>query len=93
MVIGVISWDLQLAGSSSLKDKRSVLKSLKARLHNEYNVSVAETAHHDLWQRAEVTACLVATDRRHAESVIAALDRFVEEVDGCRVVDTVTSYL
>jgi uncharacterized protein YlxP (DUF503 family) len=93
VVIGVISWDLHLAGSASLKDKRSVLKSLKARLHNEYNVSVAETGHHDLWQRAELTACLVATDRRHAESVISALDRFVEETDGCRVTDCVTSYL
>ncbi|HJU89419.1 MAG TPA: DUF503 domain-containing protein [Gemmatimonadaceae bacterium] len=93
MVIGVISWELHLAGSASLKDKRSVLKSLKARLHNEFNVSVAETARHDNWQHAELTACLVATDKRHAESVISSLDRFVEEADGCRVIDTVTSYL
>jgi uncharacterized protein YlxP (DUF503 family) len=93
MVIGVISWELHLAGAASLKEKRSVVKSLKARLHNEFNVSVAETGHHDHWQHAELTACLVATDRRHAESVISSVDRFVAEADGCRVIDTVTSYL
>jgi uncharacterized protein YlxP (DUF503 family) len=93
VVIGVISWELHVAGASSLKEKRSVLKSLKARLHNEFNVSVAETGHQDSWQHAELTACLVATDRPHAESVIGSLDRFVEEADGCRVMDTVTSYL
>jgi uncharacterized protein YlxP (DUF503 family) len=93
MVIGVVSWELHLPGASSLKDKRSVLKSLKHRLHNEFNVSVAETDHHDQWQRAELTACLVATDRRQAESVISAVDRFVEEAPGCRIMDTVASYL
>jgi len=93
MVIGVVSWELHLPGASSLKDKRSVLKSLKARLHNEYNVSVAETDHHDQWQRAELTACLVATDRRQAESVLSAVDRFVEEADGCRVIDSVETFM
>ena len=93
MIIGVISWELHLAGAQSLKDKRSVLKSVKARLHNEFNVSVAETAHHDAWQRAELTACVVASDRRHAESVLASVDRFVSGAAGCRIIESVTSYL
>jgi uncharacterized protein len=91
VVIGVRSWELHLVGAHSLKDKRSVLKSLKDRLHNEFNVSVAETAHHDSWQHAELTACLVATDRRHAESVLSAVDRFVEANPFCRIVDSASS--
>ncbi len=59
MVIGVRSWELLLPGAQSLKDKRAVLTSLKDRLHNQFNVSAAETGQHDLWQRAEVTVCLV----------------------------------
>ncbi|HEU4565556.1 MAG TPA: DUF503 domain-containing protein [Gemmatimonadaceae bacterium] len=93
MVIGVVSWDLHVTGAASLKDKRSVIKSMKDRLHNEFNVSVAETASHDTWQRAELTACVVAADRRHAESVIAAVDRFVAASPFCRIIDSATSYL
>jgi uncharacterized protein YlxP (DUF503 family) len=93
MIIGVVSWELHVAGAQSLKDKRSVLKSLKDRLHNEFNISVAETAHHDTWQRAELTACVVSTDRRHAESVLAKVDRFVAENPFCRILDSAMSYL
>ena len=92
MVIAVVSWELEVVAAHSLKEKRSVLKSIKARLHNEFNASVAETAHQDAWQRAELTACLVSTDRRHAESVVTSLDRFVAAAPGCRVIDTATTY-
>ncbi len=93
MVIGVRSWELHLPGAHSLKEKRSVVKSLKDRLHNEFNVSVAETGRHDVWQSAELTACLVAVDRRQAESVLASIDRFVEANPFCRIVDSATTFL
>ena len=86
-------WELHLPGCQSLKDKRAVVKSLKDRLHNRFNVSVAETAHQDLWQRAELTASVVSTDRRHAESVLREADRMVAAADGARIMDTSTSYL
>jgi hypothetical protein len=93
VIVGVISWELHLAACQSLKDKRAVLKSLKDRLHHRFNISVAETAHHDLWQRAELTASVVSTDRVHAESVLREADRLVAGADGARIVDTSTSYL
>jgi hypothetical protein len=92
VIVGVISWELHLAACQSLKDKRAVLKSLKDRLHHRFNISVAETAHHDLWQRAELTASVVSTDRVHAESVLREADRLVAGADGARIVDTSTSY-
>jgi len=91
--VGVMVWELHLPACQSLKDKRAVIKSLKDRLHNRFNVSAAETAHHDLWQRAELTAAVVSTDRRHAESVLREADRLVAGADGARIVDTSTSYL
>ena len=93
MVIGVRSFELHLAGAHSLKDKRSVIKSLKDRLHNEFNVSVAETARHDVWQSAELTVCVVSAERRHAESVLESVDRFIDGNPLCRIVDTATSFL
>ena len=78
MVVSLISWQLSLPECGSLKDKRQVVRSLKDRLRKRFNVSVAETAHHDVWTRAEITAVLVATDGRFAESVLSRLDDLVE---------------
>jgi uncharacterized protein YlxP (DUF503 family) len=93
VVIGVRSWELHVPGAHSLKEKRSVVKSLKDRLHNEFNLSVAETGHHDVWQSAELTACIVAVDRRQADSVLASADRLVESNPLCRIVDSATTFL
>jgi len=93
VVVGLITWELHLGACQSLKEKRHVLKSLKDRLHNRFNVSAAETDHHDLWQRAELSACVVSTDREHAEQVLREADRLVEGAAGARIVDTATSFL
>ena len=93
MIVGVVTWELHLDGCRSLKEKRRVLKSLKDRLHNRFNVSVAETAHQDLWQRAELTCCVVATDRRQTESVLNSADRLVASDGFARIVDSSTSFL
>src|SRR2546429_6199824 len=88
-----MTWELHLEGCRSLKEKRHVLKSLKDRLHNRFNVSAAETAHHDLWQRAELTVCVVSNERGHAESVLREADRLVAGAAGARLVGTRTRYL
>jgi uncharacterized protein len=92
MVIGVAVWQLEVIGSQSLKEKRSVVKSLKAKLHDRFNVSVAETAHHDLWQRAELTACVVATDAAHADSVLQSADRLIAQEYRARIISVDRSY-
>lgn len=86
MVVGVIAWELEVFGCQSLKEKRSVVRSLKERLRNRFNVSVAETGANDLWQRAEITACVVSTDRRQADSVLESADRFVGSDPRARVI-------
>jgi uncharacterized protein len=91
-VVGVMTWELHLDACRSLKDKRHVLKSLKDRLHHRFNVSAAETAHHDLWQRAELTVCVVSNERAHAERVLQEADRLVEAAAGARIVDTSRSF-
>ncbi|MGH7613725.1 MAG: DUF503 domain-containing protein [Gemmatimonadales bacterium] len=93
MIVGLITWELHLDACHSLKEKRQIVKSLKVRLHQRFNVSAAETDHQDLWQRAEVSACVVSTDRRHAEQVLREADRLVDGAAGARIVDSSTSYL
>ena len=79
MVVASMTWDLALPGCGSLKAKRSVVRSLRDRLASRFNVSVAETAYQDVHDRAQITAALVASDGRVAESMLDKLDRFVEE--------------
>jgi hypothetical protein len=93
VIVGVVTWELHLEGCHSLKDKRHILRSLKDRLRNKFNVSVAETDHNDLWQRAELTACVVSNERAHAQDVLRQADQLVAGASGARILDTSTSYL
>ena len=49
MIVGLITWDLHLDACNSLKEKRQIVKSLKDRLHQRFNVSAAETDYQDAW--------------------------------------------
>ncbi len=92
MVVGVRTWELHLAGCQSLKDKRRVLKSLKDRLHQRFNVSAAEVDHHDAWQRAALACSVVSTERRHAEAVLTACDHLVAGDPLVHVVSSALEY-
>ena len=78
MLVSGCCWDLSLPECRSLKDKRRVVKSLKDRIRGRFNVSVAETAHQDVWTRAQLSVALVTTDGASPDSVISKLDRFIE---------------
>jgi uncharacterized protein YlxP (DUF503 family) len=93
VVVGLRVWELHLNGCRSLKDKRRVLKSLKDRLHRRFNVSVAETNHHDRWQRAELSCCAVAGDRRQVDSILSAADQLVARDPLAHIVDSSTNWL
>ncbi len=82
MVVASLTWELSLPGCASLKEKRSVIRSLRDRLRSKFNVSVAETGLQDVHTRAELTIALVASDGRLAESMLDKADRFVEQHGG-----------
>ena len=77
-VVGATRWVLHLPGCSSLKAKRKIVHSLKDRLRSRFEISAAETDFQDLWQKAELCAVLVTSDRRMAESVLSKMDRQME---------------
>jgi len=78
MVIGVGTATLRIAGARSLKDKRRVIKSLLARLHNRFKVAAAEVGCQDRHQEAEVGVACVSTDSSHASQILAAVMDFIE---------------
>lgn len=92
MVLGLRVWALHLEGCRSLKEKRGVLLPLKERLRRGHNLSVAETAHQDSWQRAELGCAALGSDRAVVEECLRTADRIVAAADGVRILDTMTSY-
>jgi uncharacterized protein len=78
MVIGACTIELDLPGLNSLKEKRSVLKTLLARLHKEFNVSAAEVDLHDAWQSSTIGVSTVSTSAAHAQSLLNNLIRWIE---------------
>ena len=75
----ILEIHLHFPDSGSLKGKRKELQSVKAQLHQRFGAAVAETDHHDLWQRATLTASLVG---RTAGDVAASADRVQRWLDG-----------
>ena len=80
MVVGVLRLELLLHDNHSLKGKRSVLRTIKARVQNKFNVSIAECADHDLWQRATLGVSQVGTDQPHVDSCLRQVVRFIEDL-------------
>lgn len=91
MYASVQTWILHLEGCHSLKDKRSILQSLKAELRRKLNLSVAEVGAQDLWQRAELACAAVGSERRVVEEMLRTADAIVERADGVRIIDTVVT--
>lgn len=78
MVIGACIIELYLPGVASLKEKRSLLKRLMARLHKEFNVSCAELDHQDVWQSAQVGVAIIANDAAHVQRSLESVMRWIE---------------
>ena len=77
MIIGLIQVRLSLPECHSLKEKRSVLRSLKDRSRNEMNISVAEVDDQDLWQSAVLAFVTVAAEKDVVEKRLSAVASFV----------------
>ena len=91
--IGVLTLELRLDESHSLKDKRQVVKGLKDRLRHRYNVAVAEIDYQDLWQRSVVAAVTVSGDRTHAESVLQSVEQEAANMLGPMLVSATIEWL
>ena len=68
---------LHLPSCASLKGKRRELRPLKAGLQRRFGAAVAETDHHDLWQRATLSAAIVGREAGEVAEASAAIERFV----------------
>jgi uncharacterized protein YlxP (DUF503 family) len=78
--VALCNLTLRLPENGSLKGKRQVIKSIQQRLHNRFNVSVAEVAHNDAWQLAGMAICAVSNNATHAREVVDNAVAYIEQL-------------
>ena len=87
MVIGGARVRLVVHGSRSLKDKRRAMNSLKERMRNRYNCSVAEVGLNEKWARARLAVCVVSNEGAHVHEQLNEVVRFASNHHLAELVD------
>ena len=77
MIVGVVRIRLRLP-SRTLKEKRTIVKSVVERLRQRFNASVAEVADLDDVGMATIAAACISNDARHADEQLQAIARAIE---------------
>ena len=90
MIVGVCTVELFLPNNASLKDKRRVLKSLKDKLKQRFNISVAEVDEQELWQKSVLGMACVSNEKRYVNEV---LDKAVDMIHRTPMVEIVRHQL
>jgi len=85
--------DLHLPQSSSLKDKRAVVKTITEGARRRHRVAAAETDHQELRQRAELAFAAVSSSRTQVNEVLDGVERFVWSFPEVEVLDSRRDWL
>lgn len=93
MQVLAVEFDLRLPGCQSLKEKRAVVRPIVDGLRNRHAVSVAETDHQDLWQRAAIGVAVVSETPGHAREMMDEVERFVWSFPEIEVLSAMSRWL
>jgi len=89
----LLTFDLMISFSQSLKSKRRVVKGLQDRLRARFNAAVAEIGCLEEWQRSLIGVALLGNDPRHLERGSSAINRLVEESADIQLLDARREWL
>ena len=93
MVIGCCSIKFYLHGNNSLKGKRRVVRAIKDRLKNDFNVSVAEVGDQDVWQNLHIGISAVGSNRPYMDCLISKVVDAIDRINLAEMVDCKTETL
>jgi uncharacterized protein YlxP (DUF503 family) len=83
----IVRIELHLPGSTSLKDKRSIVRGLKDRIRGRVHAAVAEVDYQDLWQRAALGVAVVSGESHQVTEMLDSVRRLVEGTFGAELTD------
>ncbi len=87
MKVGILTVELHLNESMSLKDKRRVIRRLKDRVRNTFNASVAEVGEMDKWQKAVLGIVVVSNNGKHLSGYLDSIMNFIFNENRSMVLD------
>ncbi len=87
MVVGVCRLTLVASHCQSLKDKRNVIRRIKARVRNQFHLPLAEVGSLDKWQRVELGFAVVSNQRGHVERVMDQVVSLIVDMGEAQLVD------
>jgi len=87
MTIGILRLSLFIHNSGSLKEKRMVLNSLKTRLRNAFNVSVAEIDTEDKWQKATLAVVGVGKSKDNLNSCLSDIVNYIDGISAIHLIN------
>jgi uncharacterized protein YlxP (DUF503 family) len=88
MIVGLLTLELYLFEAQSLKEKRIIIKSLKDRIKNKFNVSVAEVDANDLWQRSILGVACVANETKVVNQMLNGVMDIVLKTHSLELLDS-----
>ena len=88
LIVGVLCVELHIPGAESLKDKRSVVKSMLERSRNKFGVSSAEIEKLDSFREAVLAFSYLANDKRFVESVLRKVETYLESFPESEIMDS-----
>jgi uncharacterized protein YlxP (DUF503 family) len=87
MVVGVCSIEILIPESNSLKSKRQILRRIKDRVKNRFNVSIAEVENNNLWQRTTLGVAVVANEGRYVNQLLSQVVESLNRENGVELLD------
>jgi uncharacterized protein YlxP (DUF503 family) len=87
-VVGTLKLSLYINTNQSLKEKRKVVKSIVAKVHKKFNVSIAEVGSNDKWQMVELGISAVGNDRRFVNSALDNILSFLDSLYLGEIIDS-----
>jgi uncharacterized protein YlxP (DUF503 family) len=93
MIVGILEFEIRIHSSNSLKEKRLVLKSLKDRLKNKFNLSVAELDFQEKWQRSKIGIAVIGNQHSFVENSLHQIFQFIDNADSFEITTYNFDYL
>ena len=93
MIVGIMTIELFIPVSDSLKSKRFAIKSIKERLKNRFNVSISEVDNNDKWQRATLGVAMVSNETKYIESNLSKILNYILCDHRVEVLDSKITYI
>ena len=92
MHVGVLVIEIMIYSSSSLKEKRFVLNSIRDRVKRKFNVSISELGYQDKWQRAQIGIATISNEYSHTEQSLQKVFQFLDRSDDYEIISYDYSY-